>query len=342
MGDVCSTVNFTSPKGFLSGLVIGFAFSASLYGITVMQGYIYFRRYPQDGLLLKIFVAVLIILDTLTTAFTAHGVHASVVDDYLHSAEAMSNVWSLITENYIGIIIAFLVQSFFARRLWLLSQNKTLTASIASLALGSLGSGTWVGAIMYISPALTHFKSSTLRIPTLLGSGCSSLCDILISAGLCYFFHTNRSGLKRSNMLIDNLMRYAIQQGLVTTICQTYVFVTISNSASLSQFLFLPAVMMQSKLYTNSLLATLNVRLYLHTQAAGGGSVVDLEVDSGSLVFTRGTNPATGADTSQSIHIQSRGLTPIDRSLSQSNVFAIRADHTGSTVAVSPKPIVAA
>ncbi|KAJ3003433.1 hypothetical protein NUW54_g5301 [Trametes sanguinea] len=229
--EVCAT------KGFLSGLIIGFAFSATLYGITIMQAYVYYRRYLQDGAALKLFVAFLIVLDTLTTAFAAHGLHTYVVDDYLQPSKVNTIVWSLITENYLCILTAVLVQFYFAQRLWILSRrNIALTGMIAVLALVSLGTGTWVGAEM-------------------------------------------------SNTLIDKLMVYAIQRGLVTTIGQLFDFVTII--AAPTSFLYLPVILMQSKLYTNLLLATLNVRSYLHTQAIGGGSVI--EVESGSLVFTRAT-----------------------------------------------------
>ncbi|KAI9068170.1 hypothetical protein FKP32DRAFT_1754617 [Trametes sanguinea] len=282
-----SSPEVRATKGFLSGLIIGFAFSATLYGITIMQAYVYYRRYLQDGAALKLFIAFLIVLDTLTTAFAAHGLHTYVVDDYLQPSKVNTIVWSLITENYLCILTAVVVQFYFAQRLWILSRRSiALTGTIAVLALVSLGTGTWVGAEMFISPSLALYGTIKARVLAAVCSGSRTLADILICAGLCYFLHTNKSGLRQSNTLIDKLMVYAIQRGLVTTVGQLFDFVTIL--AAPTSFLYLPVILMQSKLYTNLLLATLNVRSYLHTQAIGGGSVI--EVESGSLVFTRGTN----------------------------------------------------
>ncbi|OSC99272.1 hypothetical protein PYCCODRAFT_851061 [Trametes coccinea BRFM310] len=251
-----SSPEVRATKGFLSGLIVGFAFSATLYGITIMQAYVYYRRYLQDGAALKFFVAFLIVLDTLTTVFAAHGLHTYVVDDYLQPAKVNTIVWSLITENYLCLFLAL-------------------------------------------------YGTIKARVLAAVCSGSRTLADILICAGLCYFLHSNKSGLKQSNTLIDKLMVYAIQRGLVTTVGQLFDFVTIL--AAPTSFLYLPVILMQSKLYTNLLLATLNVRSYLHTQVIGGGSVV--EVETGSLVFTRGTNTESGRDSNR---VRSFALTPRD------------------------------
>ncbi|KAL7284869.1 hypothetical protein ACG7TL_002182 [Trametes sanguinea] len=240
--------NVSLCRELLRGLVIGFTFSTSLLGITFMQAYMYYRRYPHDSLSLKLLVAVLITLDTLTTALAAHGMHTYVVDDDLQPFNTV--VWSLIAENYFCVITAVLTQLYFARRIWILSQNKLLTGATAILALISLTGGTWLSVKMFVAPDLATLESIGLRILTLLGSGCSSLCDILISAGLCYFFHTSRTGIKRSDALIDKLIGFTIQRGLITSFCQTYIFVT--DVVSPNTFLYLPVTFMQNKTWYSS------------------------------------------------------------------------------------------
>ncbi|KAL7284836.1 hypothetical protein ACG7TL_002149 [Trametes sanguinea] len=250
---VCSGSTAVADVIISAGLCIFLQMSRTgiqrLYGITIMQAYVYYRRYLQDGAALKFFVAFLIVLDTLTTVFAAHGLHTYVVDDYLQPAKVNTIVWSLITENYLCILTAVVVQFYFAQRLWILSHRSiALTGTIAVLALVSLGTGTWVGA---------EIEGWSLR-------------ENPVSKGAVYCL--TKSPGDRIGQLFD--------------------FVTIL--AAPMSFLYLPVILMQSKLYTNLLLATLNVRSYLHSQAIGGGSAI--EVETGSLVFTRGTNTGSGRD----------------------------------------------
>ncbi|KAL7284845.1 hypothetical protein ACG7TL_002158 [Trametes sanguinea] len=252
-----SSTSASSPavttKEFLHSLIIGFAFSAVLYGITVMQSYVYYRRYPKDGISMKLFVGCVApvrkpillipyafahcegsILDTLTTAFAGQGLHTYAVDDYLQPNKVGSLTWSLITENYLSIVLAAIVEFFYAHCLWI---------------------------------------------------------------SLCYYLHANKSGIKQSDMLIDKLMMYAVQRALtrmgVAGRRTVQAFETITIIAVPTSLVFLPVTLMLSKLYTNALLATLNVRDSLKAESTGVGNVITLE---SRPVFTRGGDPVAERD----------------------------------------------
>ncbi|KAJ3008789.1 hypothetical protein NUW54_g3026 [Trametes sanguinea] len=279
----------STDKFFLRCLIVGCTLSTILYGITLQQAYLYYARYPRDKLPLKLFLPYsrlprFSILDTVATIFMP---------------EKMSGlVWSLTAENCLCIITSVMVQCYFGQRLWILSRhNKLFTGLLFALAFVELGmvSGMWLTANMALNPGFSAFATQRPRVLTLVYSGCSSVCDVFITAGLCYYLHTNKSGVKRSNSLIDKLMIYAVQRGIITLICQAYDFLTVSCAmpkrepaiyASFetliapTSFLFIPVALMQMKVYTNSLLATLNVRESLKSSDA---TIVELQ--SHSLVF---------------------------------------------------------
>ncbi|KAJ3001073.1 hypothetical protein NUW54_g6664 [Trametes sanguinea] len=300
-----------TTKAYLHHLIIGFAFSAVLYGITVMQAYVYFRRYPKDVIWLKIFVAVLLVLDTLTTAFAGQGLHTYAVDDYEQPEKLGSLTWSLITENYLSIVTAAVVEFYYAHCLWIISRgNRPLTAIIAFLALVSLGTGTWIVADMFMAPGLALYGSIAPRAVSSVCSGCRSVADVIISASLFYYLHTNKSGIKQSDVLIDKLMMYAIQRGLLTAVVQAFETITCfpdlacvppGHADAQQACVFLLSctvdicltVKVVFTVYTNALLATLNVRNALKAESTGGGNVISLE---SRPVFTRGGNSVVERD----------------------------------------------
>ncbi|KAL7284841.1 hypothetical protein ACG7TL_002154 [Trametes sanguinea] len=325
-----SSTSVVSTEDFLHYLIIGFAFSAVLYGITIMQAYVYYRRYPRDDLWLKIFIASLLIIDTLTTAFAGQGLHTYAVDDYLQPEKLGTIVWSLIVEDYLCIVAAVLVQIYFAQRLWILSHgNWMLTGTIAILAVISLATGTWICADMFMAPSISLYATILARVLAAICSGSRALADVLISGGLCYYLHTSRTGLKQSNTLIDRLMVYAIQRGLVTTICQGFDFITIL--AFPTSLVYLPVILILSKLYIIALLATLNVRNSLNPATAGTSNVIELE---SMPAFARA--PDTVATVHDAETMRSRGLISMH---SRSSVIAFDVKGTGLVdETISDKP----
>ncbi|KAH9896921.1 hypothetical protein C8Q73DRAFT_789215 [Cubamyces lactineus] len=240
--------------------IIGFTLSTTLYGITILQTYFYYRQYgTRDGWPTKLLIAVLLLIDTLTTIFLAHALYTYVVLDFGAPQETDLITWSFASENFLGIMSAVLYQCYFARRLWIFSHhNKTLVALILFFAVVNAGSGMALTVRAYTLDTWASLATVPSRALLGLFSGSCSVCDALITIGLCYFLQAGRTGSKGTDTLIDRLIIYAIERGLLTTICQ--IMHMILTVALPGHAFFLPFAMMESKLYANALLATLNVR----------------------------------------------------------------------------------
>ncbi|KAI9060112.1 hypothetical protein FKP32DRAFT_1679387 [Trametes sanguinea] len=283
------SVVITAAKESLGYQIIGSSLGTAMFGITLLQAYIYYRRYWNDSLVLKSFVAVVVLVDTLNTVLTIHGLYTYVVDDYLDPLKILDILWSLRVELGLAIAASFLVQCYFCQRLWILSRkNVAFIGIIFILALCNFGAGIGLSAVLQIHSNITVFETNRARILIGICNGSSSLCDALIAGGLCYFLHNSRSGIKQSDRLVDKLMIYAIQRGLLTTICQILLLTTALAIPKIPVFLIFS--LPEAKLYTNCLLATLNVRQSLaHPEA----------IDLGTRCLAFNNSTASGTEGSQ-------------------------------------------
>jgi len=75
---------------------------------------------------------------------------------------------------------------------------------------------------------------------------------------LCYFLRQSRTGFQRTDNLITTLMLYAINTGLLTSICATIAVIAFATMPV--NFVWLAFFWCLGKFYVNSLLATLNSR----------------------------------------------------------------------------------
>ncbi|KAI1788896.1 hypothetical protein LXA43DRAFT_1023794 [Ganoderma leucocontextum] len=111
----------------LVGVVVG----ACVYGITVLQAYIYFQNSRQDSVYTRSFVAFLFILDTLSLVFAADTLYQSVVTDFGDPLLLINMPLTFALENAATVLIGTLTQCFLAHRLWQLSRhNVALVSSI--------------------------------------------------------------------------------------------------------------------------------------------------------------------------------------------------------------------
>ncbi|TFK79188.1 hypothetical protein K466DRAFT_592512 [Polyporus arcularius HHB13444] len=239
--------------------IVGYAIATTIYGITVLQTYMYFRRYPRDRPSLKAFVGVLWILDTLTTVLMSHALYAFFVLNLKDLVRDVDLPWSFTLENGVTDLITAMVQCYFAERLWRLSQgNKVLSGAIVILALITLALCT-EGTVKVFSNH--NLLSDTFRKSLVLGGsvqGVAVLGDILITGGLCYYLATNKGGHGRIDTLFNKLIAYAVERGVLTCAVQTLYL--IMSVAYPERFYFVPFAMIVAKMYVNTLLASLNVR----------------------------------------------------------------------------------
>ncbi|KAF8076057.1 hypothetical protein FPV67DRAFT_395307 [Lyophyllum atratum] len=241
---------------------IGFTIATTLYGITCLQTYIYYRNYPKDHRLLKATVALLWVLDSLTTIFVAHSLYTFFVLNFAKPPQVNLIIPCFTAEKLLVTIITFVAQVFYARTIWRVSSNKSVPIIILLLALVTLALGLVTTEHLFRNPLATSISEKKFTIISGLVQGLASLDDILITVALCFFLHARRvvgfNSQNRTEAIIDSLMLYAVSRGILTAVTQ-FLFLVLNVALPHDTF-WQPFHQAVGKLYVNSVLATLNVR----------------------------------------------------------------------------------
>ncbi|KIJ52568.1 hypothetical protein M422DRAFT_776193 [Sphaerobolus stellatus SS14] len=158
-----------SDLGLTMGVaLVGTLISAVLYGITVTQTYLYFQRFPQDNILIKLMVAVLWTLDTLHLALISHSMYFYLIQNFNHPDALASAVWSFNSEVSVNGLIGLIVECFFARRMLRLSGGSRigwfLAVIVCILSLIHFGLGIFFTDRLFQLRFFAKFPELTLPV----------------------------------------------------------------------------------------------------------------------------------------------------------------------------------
>ncbi|KAJ7806155.1 hypothetical protein B0H14DRAFT_2876759 [Mycena olivaceomarginata] len=237
-------------------LLIGVIVSAALYGVTCIQTFYYFTHY-HDGWWAKILIAVLWIFETVHSIFSCHAIYWYVITNYANPAGLARATWSAVLTLLVSSIIMLLVHLFYAKRVWHMSRkNRYLTSLIVVLAITHALLGVGIASRAFQLQYFVAFSQITGLVDSSLAL--AVITDVLVAASLSYYLHTSRSGIERTDTLINRLLVYTINNGILTSIFDiiTLVFVT----AEVDNLIYLAVFQVVGNLYTNSMMATLNSR----------------------------------------------------------------------------------
>ncbi|KAI9460427.1 hypothetical protein HD554DRAFT_2028738 [Boletus coccyginus] len=223
--------------------------------VTCIQTWYYYVTYPLDPWYIKLLVAGAFVSDSCHQALITHAGkcnHKPPVTVYSHTL-------SLHIEVLFNGITALLVQSFLAMRVYRLSgKNWPTTGSVMILVIGEFGElhAPKFNLQLQTFPQLDSLKALSMSVNAVAVAG-----DVLIAASLCILLQRSRTGFRRSDSLINKLMLFSINTGLLTSICAIASLVSII--AWPDTFIYIAFYFCLGRLYCNSLLATLNARKLL-------------------------------------------------------------------------------
>ncbi|KAJ8695577.1 hypothetical protein PTI98_008167 [Pleurotus ostreatus] len=239
---------------------VGVIVAAVLHGVSCAQAWYYFTH-QNDKWLVKTLVSFVMLFDTIHQILISHTVYTYLVSNYNNQEQLKYLVWSVLVEVLFNQgFTAFLVQSFLARRVWQLSgRNVWLTGLVAFLVLSEFG------CVLGYALQLTN-NSLRLRNSQLLSTLWGAAGDVVIAFALCVLLHRSRTGFQRSDSMINKLIIFAVNTGVLTSLC---AIASLISAIAPGTFLYIAFFFCLGRLYSNSLLATLNARKMI--RAASGG-----------------------------------------------------------------------
>ncbi|KAH9853719.1 hypothetical protein C2E23DRAFT_91919 [Lenzites betulinus] len=238
----------------------------SLYGVSCSQMYYYFTSYSKDPWGLKLLVIVVWLSDSAHQALISHSVYWYLVTEYGNPVALTLLTRTIIAEVFFGICTGFFVQSFFVVRIWHLSGKKlAVVIPVAILVLGefSVGMAYSIKAVSFT----TFLEDTRLKSLSIATNAFAAAGDVTIAVLMCKILHDSRTGFSKSDTLINKLMMFSVNTGILTSICACLSLITIL--AMPNTFVYITFFFLLGRVYSNTLMATLNARKSLR-EASGG------------------------------------------------------------------------
>ncbi|KAH9176073.1 hypothetical protein EDB89DRAFT_195961 [Lactarius sanguifluus] len=270
-------------------LILGVLWNWTLYGVLVVQTYVYSYNFPGDRRLVKLLVYSVFLVETVQTALTG-------ADLYYWFCSGFGNLDRLTVHlsgfdvPIIGSIVSLTVQVFFVYRIWVLSGRSSwflcLTICLCSIvaAVPACYGGVY---------AFSHNKFSNRQITKILAliwlSGNAS-ADILIAGSL--LFHLGRrcrGGGHFSDHALSRVIRLTIETNVLTSTVGIVVLLVVVIFPDKIWY-FCPLAVL-GKLYSNTLLVSLNNRISIRE---GRGAVIGSPPLT--FVLTADSQPEPGSE----------------------------------------------
>ncbi|KAK7061969.1 Saposin B-type domain-containing protein [Favolaschia claudopus] len=278
--------------GTLGIVQIGLVVATWLFGVETLQTFNYFQIFEKDGKLMKGLVPLdsrsgLIhtylvlpdnrLLELGSTIACWHSMYSITVTFYGRPQHILSPPISLIFAIPLNVFIAVLVQTFFAYRVKVLSGRSHILILTCIVNAARLGFNLHLFGTLLENPVFSLLTTKFSWEITVVSTFPLAV-DMLIAASLLYSLWTRRTTqFKHTNRVVDTLIMWTVETTLLTTTSgamQLILFLArrhdCKSSLELScLFAYDVAVswlfffLLQGRLFSNSLMASLNGRARL-------------------------------------------------------------------------------
>ncbi|KAL5478240.1 hypothetical protein ACEPAI_2424 [Sanghuangporus weigelae] len=261
-------------------LFLAVIFSSVFWGIGCLQLYLYCEKYwNTDGKWFKSYIFSIWILDTAHQALLLNFNYVYFVKGIIQpelllrvsrqvlllSTRLAATEHSYRSSIHCAIITAFIdamVQAIFVRRAWYVSKkNKAITAVLCIAILVQFAITTAYYGQIYSATIVTQL---TEAVHTELAMNYIVVCtDALLAGVLVWLLYRSRSGVKRTDSIVNRVIMYTIGSGLVPAVWA--IVAAIGAQVSPRSVIYLLVDLVIPKLYFNCMLASLNVRSSLRS-----------------------------------------------------------------------------
>ncbi|OCH84100.1 hypothetical protein OBBRIDRAFT_891978 [Obba rivulosa] len=200
----------------MGAILIGVFIAAALWGVSCAQVYFYYISY-RDPKRLQIIVLGSFLLDTLHQALVSHMIYTYLVTWYRDPTKLEVQIWSLIAQVLVSASNAIVVQGFFIWRVWILGGKRIVyVLPLALCAISEFG----LSIAYFVKATSLHFLTETIDLQTLsLSVNAMALAtDIPIAFALIMLLYKSKSGLQKTDNVIQRLIIFAMTTGMVTSL----------------------------------------------------------------------------------------------------------------------------
>jgi len=313
----------TASIGLTYGAIfVGLLFATFLQGVLSLQSYVYYETRNKDTWKMKSLVAGVWGLDLVHLVFIAHATYHYLVINYGNPEALASFTWSLDLHLAIVGLVSTICRTVFLHRIWVFSNyNKSLAAALVIICLATFGVEVTISVHIFRDPLVADFSAWNKQIVALFAMSAGT--DALIAFFLCHYIKRGKSGYEMTNYIVAKVLRYTVTTGLATSILSLVCLLTYI--AIPQSFIFIAIHFSLARMYTNSLLASLNSRRNLRAALDGRDAM------AGTTNFGmgfQGNDPAYGSSM-RAVQFEPsiKGITNVSQTFSHGSSFKGVHDH---------------
>ncbi|KAF9262840.1 hypothetical protein L218DRAFT_1038183, partial [Marasmius fiardii PR-910] len=204
----------------LGPYLLGYLLNYGLHGILTVQIYIYYNAFPNDNTAVQAIVYGVYAMEmTQTIMITWDAFHLFAFG--FGNMETLLDAGGLFTWLdcfFIDGAVAFVAQTFFAYRIYLLSKSKPLTEVIIAMAVLQFGCSITAGAIMKIKRVNfgTVVQNILSFVATSVWLGGSAICDIVIAVSMTRVTSKHDLQFQKTKSLVKRIVRLTVGTGSLT------------------------------------------------------------------------------------------------------------------------------
>ncbi|KAL1701474.1 hypothetical protein EV121DRAFT_263049 [Schizophyllum commune] len=251
-----ATEGSDEAKLVLGPAVIAILLNVLLGGVTLLQATHYFCGKYGDKWPVILLVSWVTLVDIADTVCAGNLMWYYTVDTYVNNALALLAPWQYHTTAISSSMISVPVQHFLGWRMYQFSHSKILFGLVSGLSLGQGFLMIFVSASFIATPR-PHEDAARLMPMFIVSYALALANELIITSNLLYHFYQHRTGMKNTDLVMTKLSSIVVETAVPVTTC-SFAF---PNSS-----VFLIFTMAMGKLYTNTLLTTLNARHNIRTQ----------------------------------------------------------------------------
>ncbi|KAF9231832.1 hypothetical protein BU15DRAFT_81941 [Melanogaster broomeanus] len=239
---------------------IGSIVMTYLFGISTLQVYHYMYYYPRDSLWLKSLVSLVWLVGAGHAISVIAAMYSLTVTHFGDvSSEEMIQlptgfIWAIVLSGFVTL----LVQGYFAHRIRVFSKKLYIPVFCWSMSTLRFAGTLYITVGALRTQRLSKFlrRCGWLLAAILIGGAC---LDIIIAASMCYYLKREKVfAFTRTAKMLDKLMVYSIETGLLTSITGVTIYICYRlmpmNYSFFAVFMFFPEV------FTITMLVSLNLR----------------------------------------------------------------------------------
>jgi hypothetical protein len=272
-------------------LLLGTVWNWTLYGVLLVQTYVYSYNFPNDRTFLKLLVYPVFLLETLQTALSGADLYHWFVSGFGNMDRLNSPHASAFDVPIIASVVSLTVQFFFVFRIWVLSNKSSRPLCVIICVVSILDAIAAIGGGIYAHIRGTFITGRDLKITALTWLCGNTLSDLLITGAMLYYLgrRRHRGDGYFSDHALSKIVRLTVETNILTSkwtpSSGTLLgFILPSATVGIVSLLMVAAysdknwytcpTAILGKLYSNTLLVSLNNRISIRDAPVRGAVTV--------------------------------------------------------------------